>query len=191
MFRAKQPHSNLAARMGRWSADHWKTATFGWLALVIVAFGIGGAVGVKNVDPNTAGPGESGRMDRILDAGFKQPASESILIQSSTARAGDPEFEAAVADVVSRVSKTADVQNVKSPLDAVNSGQISKDGRSALVEFDISGDKVDASDKVAPILDEVDAAKKAHPGYFIGEFGDASAMHAVDTAFSFTASSAP
>jgi uncharacterized membrane protein YdfJ with MMPL/SSD domain len=183
MFRAKHPHSNLAARMGRWSADHWKTATFGWLALVIVAFGIGGAVGVKNVDPNTAGPGESGRMDRILDAGFKQPAAESVLVQSSTARAGDPAFEAAVSDVVSRVSKIAVVQDVKSPLDAANAGQISKDGRSALVEFDVSGDKADASDKVAPILDEVDAAKKAHPGFFIGEFGDASAMHAVDTAF--------
>ena len=183
MFRAKQPHSNLAARMGRWSADHWKTATFGWLALVIVAFGIGGQVGVKNVDPNTAGPGESGRMDRILDAGFKQPAGESVLIQSSTGRVGDPEFKAAVSDVVSRVSKVAVVQNVQSPLDPANSGQISKDGRSALVEFDIGGDKADASDKVAPILDEVDAAKKAHPGYFIGEFGDASAMHAVDTAF--------
>ena len=183
MFRAKQPHSNLAARMGRWSADHWKTATFGWLALVIVAFGIGGQVGVKNVDPNTAGPGESGRMDRILDAGFKQPAGESVLIQSSTGRVGDPEFKAAVSDVVSRVSKVAVVQNVQSPLAPANSGQISKDGRSALVEFDIGGDKADASDKVAPILDEVDAAKKAHPGYFIGEFGDASAMHAVDTAF--------
>ena len=23
---------NVAARMGRWSAAHWKTATFGWLA---------------------------------------------------------------------------------------------------------------------------------------------------------------
>ena len=183
MFRAKQPHSNLAARMGRWSADHWKTATFGWLALVIVAFGIGGQVGVKNVDPNTAGPGESGRMDRILDAGFKQPAGESVLIQSSTGKVGDPEFKAAVSDVVSRVSKVAVVQNVQSPLAPANSGQISKDGRSALVEFDIGGDKADASDKVAPILDEVDAAKKAHPGYFIGEFGDASAMHAVDTAF--------
>ena len=183
MFRAKQPHSNLAARMGRWSADHWKTATFGWLALVIVAFGIGGQVGVKNVDPNTAGPGESGRMDRILDAGFKQPAGESVLIQSSTGKVGDPEFKAAVSDVVSRVSKIAVVQNVQSPLAPANSGQISKDGRSALVEFDIGGDKADASDKVAPILDEVDAAKKAHPGYFIGEFGDASAMHAVDTAF--------
>jgi len=25
--------------MGRWSAGHWKTAVFGWLALVVVAFG--------------------------------------------------------------------------------------------------------------------------------------------------------
>ena len=44
------PHSksrNLAARMGRWSAAHWKTATFGWLAIVVVAFGIGGMVGTK------------------------------------------------------------------------------------------------------------------------------------------------
>ena len=122
-------------------------------------------------------------MDRILDAGFKQPAGESVLIQSSTVQAGDRKFAGAVADVVSRVSKIAVVQNVQSPLDVANSGQISKDGRSALVEFDISGDKVDASDKVAPILHEVDAAKKAHPGIFIGEFGDASAMHAVDTAF--------
>ena len=28
--------NNIAARMGRWSASHWKTATFGWLAFVIV-----------------------------------------------------------------------------------------------------------------------------------------------------------
>src|SRR5262249_2842127 len=27
--------NNLAARMGRWSAGHWKTAVFGWLAFVI------------------------------------------------------------------------------------------------------------------------------------------------------------
>ena len=67
---------NVAARMGRWSAGHWKTAVFGWLALVVAAFAVGGAVGTKNVDPNTAGPGESGRMDRILDAGFEQPARE-------------------------------------------------------------------------------------------------------------------
>ena len=65
-----------------WSAAHWKTATFGWLALVLLAFAVGGQVGTKQADPTKAGPGESGRMDRILDAGFKVPASESVLIQS-------------------------------------------------------------------------------------------------------------
>ena len=89
MYRNSQSQ-NLAARMGRWSAAHWKTATFGWLALVVVAFGIGGALGTKTIDPNTAGPGESGRMDRILDAGFKQPAHEAVLIQSSKLAPGRP-----------------------------------------------------------------------------------------------------
>ena len=84
-----RPHSNLAARMGRWSAAHWKTATFGWLAFVVVAFALGGVVGTKNIDPNAPGPGESGRMDRILDAGFKQPAGESVLIQSRSLACGD------------------------------------------------------------------------------------------------------
>ena len=31
---------NVAARMGRWSAGHRKLAIWGWLAFVIVAFGI-------------------------------------------------------------------------------------------------------------------------------------------------------
>src|SRR5262245_38338445 len=88
--------TNIAGRMGRWSAAHWKTATFGWLAVVVVAFGLGGAIGTKTINPNTAGPGESGRMDRILDAGFKQPAHEAVLIQSDSAKADDPAFTAAI-----------------------------------------------------------------------------------------------
>jgi hypothetical protein len=48
--------NNLAARMGRWSADHWKTATFGWLGFVLVAFALGGAIGTKFIDPNAPGP---------------------------------------------------------------------------------------------------------------------------------------
>ena len=27
--------NNIAARMGRWSASHWKTAVFAWLAFVV------------------------------------------------------------------------------------------------------------------------------------------------------------
>src|SRR2546423_6650232 len=123
MSRASQ-HSNLAARMGRWSAEHWKTATFGWLALVLVAFAVGGQIGTKQVDPNTAGPGESGRMDRILDAGFKLPATESVLIQSRSVRAGAPAFDSTVADVVARVSKESAVQNVRSPLEPDYAGSV-------------------------------------------------------------------
>ena len=172
----KSPHSNLAARMGRWSASHWKTATFGWLALVLVAFAIGDAVGTKTIDPNTAGPGESGRMDRILDEGFKRPAAESVLIQSKTLEATDPAFEAAVADVVAKVSSVDVVRNV-------STGQVSKDGRSALVEFEIAGEADEAADKLGPVLDKVDEAQQAHPALYIGEFGEASAVAAIDTAF--------
>jgi RND superfamily putative drug exporter len=165
--------------MGRWSADHWKTATFGWLALVVVAFGIGNMVGTKNPDPNTAGPGQSGRMDRILHEGFKRPAAENVLIQSRTTTAGTPAFDAAVKDVVARVSGEADVRNVRSPLAPGNSDQISKDRHSALVGFDVRGEIDKAPDKVGPIVDAVAAAQAAHPGFFIGEMGDASAPRAV------------
>ena len=140
-------------------------------------------VGTKNVDPNTAGPGESGRMDRVLDAGFKLPADESVLIQSRSARVGAPAFDSAVADVVARVSKVAAVQNVRSPLDPRHAGQIAKGGHAALVEFEIRGDKDKAGEKIGPVLDSVAVAQRAHPGFFIGEFGDASASKAVDTAF--------
>jgi uncharacterized membrane protein YdfJ with MMPL/SSD domain len=189
---AQQPPAerrpNVAARVGRWSAAHWKTATFGWLALVLLAFAVGSQVGTKQADPTKAGPGESGRMDRILDAGFKVPASESVLIQSSSPRAGTPAFDAAVKDVVGRLGKLAVVQNVRSPLK--HAGQISKDGRAALVEFEIRGDSKKAMDKLDPILKSVANAQRSHPSFFVGEFGGASAAKAVDTAFAHDLKSA-
>src|SRR5436190_2358537 len=182
MPRARQ-NSNLAARVGRWSAAHWKTATFGWLALVLLVFAVGSQVGTKQADPNRAGPGESGRMDRLLDAGFKVPASESVLIQSRSLRVGALAFNAAVKDVVTRLEKVAAVQNVRSPLDPANAGRLAKGGHAALVEFEIRGDSTKAADKLGPILQSVTDAQRAHPGLFVGEFGGASAAKAVDTAF--------
>src|SRR5262245_44889600 len=173
---------NLAARMGRWSADHWKKATFGWLAFVPVAFGLGGMVGTRNIDENS-GPGESGRMDRILEAGFTQPASENVLIQSRSQRVGTAAFDAAIADAVARVSKVAAVRDVRSPLEAANAGQISKDRRAVLVEFTIRGEKEKAVDKIGPVLDAVAAAQRAHPALTIGEFGDASVEKGVVAAY--------
>ena len=174
---------NLAARMGRWSAAHWKTATFGWLTFVVAAFMLGGMAGTTMIDTSKPGPGESGRMDRILDGGFQQPAGESVLIQSESLRIGTRAFDAAVEDVVARVSALGVVQNVRSPLTRGNAAQIAEDGRSALVEFDIRGDKADAADRIEPVLDGVAAAQRAHPGFYIGEFGDASVEKGVMTAY--------
>jgi uncharacterized membrane protein YdfJ with MMPL/SSD domain len=174
---------NLAARMGRWSADHWKTATFGWLAFVLVAFALGGMAGTEEIDPNKPGPGESGRMDQILDEGFKQPAGESVLIQNESLRVDDPAFAAAIDDVLRRVETLDEVQNVRSPLDPGNESQIAPDEHAALVEFEIRGDADDAADKIGPVLDRVDVAQQVHPEFFIGEFGEASAVDAVETAF--------
>ncbi len=182
MARSNDPHLNLAARMGRWSAGHWKTATFGWLAFVVVAFALGGIVGTKTIDANKPGPGESGRMDKILDAGFKQPAGESVFIESRSHRVTDPAFRAAIEDVVAGISSLDAVQNVRSPLDDGKAGQVSGNGRAALVEFEIRGDADDAADKIGPVLDRVADLQRAHPEFFIGEFGDASAVHAVETA---------
>src|SRR5512143_1152342 len=113
MPRSTDIHPNVAARMGRWSAAHWKTATFGWLAFVVLAFMFGGMVGTRNID-QAAGPGESGRMDRILEAGFKPTAAEHVLFQSRSHRVGTAAFDAAIADVVARVSNVSDVRDVRS-----------------------------------------------------------------------------
>ena len=56
---------NVAARMGRWSANHRKTAIFGWLAFVIAAVVIGTAVGQVSIDQQDTQrrPGAPGRPD--------------------------------------------------------------------------------------------------------------------------------
>jgi RND superfamily putative drug exporter len=168
--------NNLTARAARWSAAHWQTATFGWLAFVLVAFALGSAVGTKQVDQTAPGPGESGRMQKILDDGFKQPVVENVLIQNRSARVGDPRFETAIRDVAARVSRVAVVQSV-------HWGPTSTEGHSALVEFAIRGDRNKAADKIQPVLGSVAATQRAHPGFVIDEFGLTSAMKGTDTAF--------
>jgi uncharacterized membrane protein YdfJ with MMPL/SSD domain len=177
------PRTNLAGRMGRWSARHRKIAIFGWLGFVVVAFGLGNMVGATQIDENTSGVGESGRADRILDAGFKQPAGETVLIQNTTAHANDPAFQAVVRDVVAKVSAFGFVEHVRSPTRAGNDGQISPNGRAALVDFDVKGDAADAQLKITPVVDAIADIQKANPGYFVGEFGDASTNKQIEGAF--------
>src|SRR5580704_11311829 len=87
---------NIAARAGRWSAAHWKTATLGWLAIVVLAVAIGDTVGTVPLSSAEQSVGESARAQAMLDrAGFHDHAGESVLVQSGTATAADPGFRRA------------------------------------------------------------------------------------------------
>ena len=168
-----QPRS-LAARAGRWSATHRKTAIWGWLAFVILSFAIGGAVGTQVLQQDELGVGESGRADEAIQGAFPRSAEELVLIQSDTEAATDPAFRAAVADVQQRLHQVPYADEFESPYAAGNSGQISADGHAALLRFKIAGDDTEVQDRVAPALAAVSAAQAANPGFTIGETGDAS-----------------
>jgi uncharacterized membrane protein YdfJ with MMPL/SSD domain len=174
--------TNLAARMGRWSAQHRKKAIFGWLAFVILAFTAGILSGTTKIEQATSGVGESGRVDKLLHEEFVQPAGESVLVQSETLTVKDPAFAAAVEDVIARVSALDTVTNIRSPLDPENAGQIGQNGGAALIDFEITGDPDDAVNKIDPVVAAVDDAQAANPELFIGSFG-VSADKEVEGAF--------
>jgi RND superfamily putative drug exporter len=175
---------NIAARAGRWSAQHRKKAVFGWLAFVIAAMFIGGNIGTKTIPSDEEGlTGDSARAQEIVKAGFPQSAGEQVLIQSKAASPQDPAYRAVVKDVEQRLAAQKDVSNIESPYAKGNEAQISRDGHSALVTFEIKGDSTQAEDKVDPILATTAAAQKAHPEYNVEQFGAASTGKAVSKMF--------
>src|SRR4051812_13824119 len=126
---------SLAARAGRWSAQHRKTAIWGWLAFTFVAFAIGAGAGTKTLDSAKSGVGESGRADRTVDDAFPKYAEEMVLVRSGKVRANDPSFQAVVADAEGRLKAVPYTQRFESPYSAGNRDRISKDGHSALLRF--------------------------------------------------------
>jgi uncharacterized membrane protein YdfJ with MMPL/SSD domain len=174
---------NLAARAGRWSARHWKTAVFGWLGFVFVAFALGALIGTNSLSLNEPGPGESGEAQQILNDEFEQPAKELVLVQSSALTAQSAQFQAAVRAVIQRLRAQRNVTNITSPFAAGSEGRVSDDGHSALVQFDIRGKSEDAKDKVAPILATVASAERTAPGFTIEEFGDGSVAKGISDQF--------
>jgi uncharacterized membrane protein YdfJ with MMPL/SSD domain len=178
--------NNLAARMGRWSASHWKTAVFGWLAFVLAAVVIGQAVGTKNIDQQDSNVGQAHKADKILkDAGFQfDPQTEIVLVQSTTKTFTDAAFQRTVNDVAAAVKPFATtIKNFRSPLDPAHADQVSKDGRTALVEWDMRGDDKVARDNIDPILAATAKVAQAHPDFYVGEAGSISSGKALDKMF--------
>jgi RND superfamily putative drug exporter len=177
--------NNIAARMGRWSASHWKTAVFGWLVFVVASLVIGMNMGMKSMSSQDENVGQSHRADQILNhAGFKaEPQSEIVVISSSRLKATDPAFRAVVRDEISAVRGHALVTNVRSPYDPAHADQISKDGRTVMVTWEMKGELKEAERRIDPIVAATNRVGAAHPEFFVGEAGAVSSDKAISKAF--------
>jgi RND superfamily putative drug exporter len=176
--------NNIAARMGRWSASHWKTAVFGWVAFVLVAVVAGNMIGTKQIDQRDANTGQAHKADQILkQAGFQMdPQTEIVLVQSKTQTIHDPAFRATVADVIATVKPFAAVYtNLRSPLD--HADQVTADGHTAMVEFNMRGTEKVAEKRIDKITTATGKIQARHPGYFVGEAGSISSGKALNDAF--------
>ncbi|HEU5213954.1 MAG TPA: MMPL family transporter [Gaiellaceae bacterium] len=161
---------NIAARAGRWSAAHWKTATLGWLVLVVAAVALGSLAGTKKLTDAEDANGQSARAERILaHAGFDNSAGEAVLIEAR----GRARPEAVAADVTAMLRARTDVKNVKAPVR-------SADGRAELVSFEIRGNGDTADQRVQPVLDAVARVQRANPSFTVAELGSASANRALN-----------
>ncbi|HET6866635.1 MAG TPA: MMPL family transporter, partial [Solirubrobacteraceae bacterium] len=176
---------NYAAAAGCWSATHRRKAIVGWLAFVLAAFVIGGAIGQRHLTQAEMGNGQSGRALRAYSEAFPKQASEQVLVQGTgRVSIGSPAFTAAVQDLVARLDATRYVSDVRSPLSQANRAQLAHDGRSALVTFQLAGDESQVQQRVDGPLAATAAVQRAHPSLRIEEFGDASAGKALNQSFS-------
>ena len=154
------PSETSQQRSGAGAPRHRKTAIFGWLAFVVIAFVIGGKIGTNTLTTEQSGVGDSGKASRIVDGAYPKKVHEAVLIQSKTFAADSPQFHAAVSDVAHRLEQSKGVTKIVTPYSKSGGGAISPDKHSGLLAFEIKGDlEVAAVD--AALVRSVGAVKAA------------------------------
>jgi RND superfamily putative drug exporter len=173
--------------MGRWSARHRKIAIFGWLAFVISAVAIGAGMGQRSIEEQNRNVGQAGRADEVLKkAGFVEAGAltEIVVVQDKHATIADPPFRGAVNAVLHSVAPySSTYHNLRSPLLPANRTQVSADGHTALVEWDMNGKMKSAEKVIDPLTRATAAVAHAHPGVYIGEAGAVSSSKALNKMF--------
>jgi RND superfamily putative drug exporter len=154
---------------------------------VLAAIVIGTAVGARTIDQNnnnTVGPSQ--RADQILKhGGFPQsgPLTEIVVVQSRSETVASPAFQAAIDDVVRTVAPLHNVHNLRWPHGQANHDQVSRDGRTALVEWDMSGKLKAAEKQIDPLTTAVASVAARHPQLYVGEAGAVSSDKALTKLF--------
>jgi len=169
-----------------WCAHHAARTIAAWLVAVITILLAGTLLG-HGLKPSSD-PGESGQAQRQLRA---QPTTdvyrENVLIQSvdvNTDFAEDSDLQRAAGDLVSALQASKAVTKVRSPLGttAAAKGQLSADGHSGLVTFDLSGPTTEIDQNFVTAVNVVNKVHSGHPNVRMAQAGDASVASAVNQA---------
>lgn len=169
---------NLAGRAGRWSANNWKKACFGWLALAVVAIVLGSVFGTRTMSEGDAASGETARAQEMLvGGGLASPPVENLLIQSKKLLAASPKFQETVKDTVQRISRIPGVTAVLAP---PAGGAISRDRHSLLIEIQLTEDKT--AQDIATVEKAVLSVSNSHKALNFYEYGPLSSDREMTTA---------
>ncbi|WP_020641418.1 MMPL family transporter [Amycolatopsis balhimycina] len=166
MLPAKPP---VVERVTNWSLRHRAAAILGWLALVALAWAVGTVA--PGTDARSSPAGDAGTGQAVLDRqATREPFWENVLVQ--------PSSRAATTDLVTTLTTSGAVADVRSPLD--DPAQVSADGRSGLVTFRITGTGAEIRSHLATAAAAVGTVAARHAGVRLAQAGDLSVSGAVD-----------
>ncbi|WET78664.1 MMPL family transporter [Amycolatopsis sp. QT-25] len=173
----------LPEKIAAWSLRHRAVTLVGWVALVVFAL-LPGMV-LNGESRRSTDPGESGRAQTALHAqNAFEPLRENVLVQAkepgSRPFATDEELRRATEDLVTTLTRSGSVTDVRSPLAADGADRISADGASGLVGFSIAGGKKDIRPNFEIAAALVDEVASRHPSARLGQSGDLSLSTVVD-----------
>jgi RND superfamily putative drug exporter len=135
-----QRQVGLVASFGQWTTTHRRTVVLGWIALLIGALALSGAIGTKFAN-NFSLPGtESQHAADLLKRDFPAQAGDSdqIVLAARRGSVTDAQIRSRVAPMLAEVARLPHVTGVISPYTAKGARAISPDGKVAFatVSFD-------------------------------------------------------
>ena len=152
-----------------------KTTVALWLALIIACVALGSSAGMRTLSNSGSGTGESARADaRLTASGLKGPATENVLVRSSS-RQRTAHAAAALEAGARRLPAVKSVDGPDRSPELARAG-----GRTALVVVTLRGDPDNADTRAAEVQQYVDGLAARQPGVSFLEAGSGSEDNAIN-----------
>jgi RND superfamily putative drug exporter len=177
--------TGVLARAARWATQHRRTVVLGWIAVLVISFGVSSAVGTNYTTNFSLGGTESQRATDLLKRDFPAQAGDddSIVLHARQGKVTDAAVRERVEPVLARVAKLPHVTGVTSPYARGGAAAISRDGTIAFatVSFDQRANALDKAD----IKRVISTAETARSPQLQVELGGQAIQQAQETSLGF------